>query len=177
MLLLDQKLFFFIYNFSGRAKVIDFLIIFFGKYLLYFLILFLIFLILKSWQKKEDFKIKIYLFSLFLALFARFGVASLIRFFYHRERPFLYFSLPHLISDNSFSFPSGHTIFLFTLATSLYFINKKLAYFLYIFSILIGLSRIAGGIHYPSDILGGAILGIAIGILGNFFFKKFIKKN
>jgi len=63
------------------------------------------------------------------------------------------------LSDSSYSFPSGHTIFIFALATAVYFFHKKLGYFLYFSGLLIGLARISGGVHYPSDILGGIILG------------------
>jgi undecaprenyl-diphosphatase len=99
------------------------------------------------------------------AIVARFGLASLIRLFYHRPRPFLALSLPHLITDNASSFPSGHTIFLFALATATYFFNKKLSFFLCISGAVIGLARVAGGVHYPSDILGGAMLGALTGVI------------
>ena len=45
------------------------------------------------------------------------------------------------------------------------FVNKKLARWLYVAGIAIGLARVAAGVHYPSDIIGGMILGILTGYL------------
>jgi len=81
-------------------------------------------------------------------------------------RPFIALNLPqHVLTDHSYAFPSGHTAVVFTLATATHFFNKKLAYFLYASGLVIGLARIAGGVHYPSDIAGGIILGIFIGFI------------
>ncbi|GAH13048.1 unnamed protein product, partial [marine sediment metagenome] len=77
------------------------------------------------------------------------------------------------------SFPSTHTIFVFSVAISLWLSSlKKLAWPLFILAILIGLSRIAVGVHYPFDIIGGAIIGIIIPIFihheGSWFKKKLL---
>lgn len=85
-----------------------------------------------------------------------------------RPRPCL--SLTHVISvincTRGFSFPSSHAVNIFTAATlvSFYFKNTYLLAFTLAF--LVGFSRIYLGVHYPSDILGGAILGIMIGYGG-----------
>lgn len=102
-----------------------------------------------------------------------YGVGLLIRLAYHRPRPFLEFSLPHLINNSTYSFPSGHTIILAGLGTAVYFFNKKLALFIYISGIMIGLARIAGGVHYPSDILGAFALGAGISMTIYFLVKRY----
>jgi len=63
------------------------------------------------------------------------------------------------------SFPSGHTTTAFALAMVLAKRYPRLRLPLYATAILISLSRIALGSHYPSDIVGGAILGITVGWL------------
>jgi undecaprenyl-diphosphatase len=89
-------------------------------------------------------------------------------------RPFIALNLPqHVLADHSYAFPSGHTTLVFTLATATYFFNKKLAYFLYASGLIIGLARIAGGVHYPSDIVGGIILGILIGFIVYKLWKRY----
>ena len=66
------------------------------------------------------------------------------------------------------SFPSGHTTFFAALAVSLTFFHKKLG-ILYLFgALLIGLARIAGGVHFPIDILAGYALG---GVVAYIVFK------
>ncbi|TSA23496.1 phosphatase PAP2 family protein [bacterium] len=63
----------------------------------------------------------------------------------------------------SFSFPSNHAMNMFTAATVLsYFYQKYSGYFLG-FAALIGFSRIYVGVHYPLDIIGGAVFGIILG--------------
>ncbi|MGB9552950.1 MAG: phosphatase PAP2 family protein [bacterium] len=157
---LDHWLFFQLYSLAGLSKFLDSLIIFLGDYFLYFLLFLLALCAYWDYRNKGLNSLKLYGLAAFSSLFARFGVAEIIRLFYHRLRPFVAMGLPHLLSDNSYSFPSGHTIFLFALATGVYLFKPKLGIFLYCSGFLIGLARVSGGVHYPSDILGGMILGI-----------------
>ncbi|MCX6719619.1 MAG: phosphatase PAP2 family protein, partial [Candidatus Staskawiczbacteria bacterium] len=66
----------------------------------------------------------------------------------------------------------GHASFYFALSTIVYYYNKKLGIFFYVCSIFIVLSRIFAGVHWPSDILAGAILGVLIGWALNKLFRK-----
>ena len=63
----------------------------------------------------------------------------------------------------SFSFPSNHAMNMFTAATVLsYFYTKYFCYF-FGFAVVIGFSRIYVGVHYPLDIIGGAVFGMILG--------------
>lgn len=66
------------------------------------------------------------------------------------------------------SFPSDHAALFFTLATGLLFISRLIgiAAVSYV-TLFIVLPRIYLGLHYPTDILGGAIIGIGIALIGN----------
>jgi undecaprenyl-diphosphatase len=61
--------------------------------------------------------------------------------------------------DNSF--PSDHTILFFSFCFTFLFFRKKPAVLWVITAILVGLSRIWVGVHYPGDVAVGALIGIA----------------
>jgi undecaprenyl-diphosphatase len=65
----------------------------------------------------------------------------------------------------SYSFPSNHALNNFAAATFYYRLFPKLKWVLFITASLVALSRVYLGLHYPSDILGGALLGILFGYL------------
>lgn len=58
------------------------------------------------------------------------------------------------------SFPSGHTQAAFGVATALACICRKHVYYLMLIAFLVGLSRIYVGVHFPADVIFGAVLGI-----------------
>ena len=161
----DQSLFFSLYNLAGHGKVWDFLIVFFGVYFIYVALIVFLFVAYQDWKKRRARGMRDFAIAISSALIARFGIVSLIHIFYHRPRPFLALGISHLISNSTYSFPSGHTTFLFALSTATYFFHKKMAYFLFASGVIVGLARVASGVHYPSDILGGVLLGIIAGFV------------
>jgi len=65
------------------------------------------------------------------------------------------------------SFPSDHAVMFFALATGMYLVSRRLGLLLYAQAIfLIALPRIFLGIHYPSDIIGGALIGFLLAYTG-----------
>lgn len=89
-----------------------------------------------------------------------------------RIRPYdyqwLYHSrvIPLLIqAETDFSFPSGHTIASFEAATALCIRDRKSGIPALILACLIAFSRLYLYVHYPTDVLCSAVLGIGIGIL------------
>ena len=63
--------------------------------------------------------------------------------------------------SDKFSFPSGHTSAAFMMATVLGFYYPLLIITLYCWAALVGFSRVILGVHFPTDILMGIILGIS----------------
>ena len=97
-----------------------------------------------------------------------------------RPRPYVTLSdLTILIAKPSeFSFPSGHTASSFAAACVFFrHLKKKYGIPLLILAILIALSRIYVGVHYPGDVLAGVISGILLSYLGEFIVKKFGRKH
>ena len=89
-----------------------------------------------------------------------FVTTLLIKGIVNRQRP-----EGQLESRWNSSFPSGHTSSWFALATVYSVKYPKYAIPLYGAGVLVGLSRIYLGQHYPSDILAGAVIGIGVGYL------------
>lgn len=85
---------------------------------------------------------------------------------YGVNRPRPYETYPALVikrtSTGPYSFPSGHTSYAFSLATSATLATKKwyVAVPCYLYAGTVGYSRMRLGAHYPSDVLTGALLGI-----------------
>jgi len=80
---------------------------------------------------------------------------------FYRPRPFADHTVTLLFyrpSDSSF--PSNPTSIGFCIATSVWWFNRKMGLVLYVLASLLGLARLCGGVHYPSDILGGALIGM-----------------
>lgn len=75
----------------------------------------------------------------------------------------------------SWSFPSGHTSSSFAFATAVFANNKKWGIAAYILAAVIGFSRIYLGVHYCTDVLAGAVLGIVYGAIGALIVGAIIK--
>ncbi len=91
----------------------------------------------------------------------------------------LEFVLPYtmrpMIMKGWSSFPSDHAVLFFALSVGIVFVSKKAGIFALIYTTLvISLPRMYLGLHYPTDILGGACIGISISLLCN--TKVFTKK-
>jgi undecaprenyl-diphosphatase len=71
---------------------------------------------------------------------------------------------PLVSTPHSGSFPSGHTTIAFGCATVLAGIAPRLAVPCFVLAAAIGFSRIYVGVHYPLDVIGGAALGVLIGL-------------
>ncbi|MFM2330601.1 MAG: hypothetical protein RLZZ26_108 [Candidatus Parcubacteria bacterium] len=156
---LDLSLFHLINNLAGQSALGDQTIVFFGSYLAYVLIAFFVLIVLISHYSTLE---KAYILGEtgVSALIARFGVTEFIRLFIHRPRPFLVEHPVHqLLTESSWSFPSGHATFFFAMATTIFLYHKRWGIFFYVMAVLVSLGRVAAGVHYPSDIIAGAIVG------------------
>ncbi len=90
------------------------------------------------------------------------GLASAVKAVVGESRPHVsrLVSLPH-----GASFPSGHTAIAFACATVLSAVVPRAAAAFFTLALAIGYSRLYVGVHWPLDVLGGAALGVATGLL------------
>jgi undecaprenyl-diphosphatase len=79
-----------------------------------------------------------------------------------RHRPFVHQIGPPATTH---SFPSGHTATSFACASLLAWLAPRLRVPFLALAVLIAFSRLYDGDHYPSDVLGGAVLGVATALL------------
>lgn len=77
-----------------------------------------------------------------------------------------------------YSFPSGHTMASFAAAAVIMHANRKFGIAAYISAVLIAFSRLYLYVHFPTDVIAGAVIGTLIGIAVCFFSQKlFPTKN
>ena len=69
-----------------------------------------------------------------------------------------------LVGCGGLSFPSSHAVNNFGVATMFSWYYPKIRVWLYTFASLVAISRVFVGVHYPSDVLGGAIIGTCVGL-------------
>ncbi len=159
--ILDYKVFYALNSLAGRNAVLDQLFIFLGVDLAYIVAAVLIIYFFFNWKNHQV--VKGYWLALISFILARWVIAEAIRLFWDRHRPYLAHSVHELLNKgNEASFPSGHATAMFAIAASLYFYDKKLGFWLFVMAVLTGICRVIISVHYPSDILGGAVLGIAV---------------
>ena len=101
-------------------------------------------------------------------------VVELVKFLIHRSRPFILLVQARIVGfrPSGRSFPSGHTsqaFFLATLITQYSHASFWIVLILYALAVMVALTRMYVGAHYPRDVLAGAILGTAWGLLGVIF--------
>lgn len=155
----DLQLFLLIHNLAGKSRLLDFFGIFLADYFGYFLILAAVAIIAmeSDWRKKFNY----YALLALSVIISRGILTEVIRFTYHRLRPFIALGFNPLIPENSYAFPSGHAAFYFALAGVVFLLNKNWGWRFIIAASLMGLARVFVGVHWPLDIVGGTAVGFA----------------
>jgi len=106
---------------------------------------------------------------------ARFGIVEIVRFFWDRARPFEVLAhIQQLLDhDREGSFPSGHAAFFFALAAFISFYYPRTSILFFTAAAAISVSRVIGGIHWPSDIIAGALVGILTSFICRALLQKY----
>ena len=115
------------------------------------------------------------------------GVSShLLKPYFARTRPCLLPEMMHQVNlllprcSGAFSFPSSHAANHLALALFLSLVFRKSAFYLapiiLAWAFIIGFAQIYVGVHFPSDILAGLLLGILCGFLAYFIYRNLTKR-
>ena len=101
----------------------------------------------------------------FFASLISWVVAEMVKTLFPVARPFtangeapMTFTVPGLNS----SFPSTHTAVAFSLGITIWLHNRKIGILFLLMAFLVGLGRVLANVHYPLDVLAGAILGSVV---------------
>jgi undecaprenyl-diphosphatase len=100
-----------------------------------------------------------------LSFLCAYGISIFLKYIVHRPRPMNMTHIRRLligIEPENFSFPSTHSAIVFAAAYLFWVKYKSLAPYVYFIAVLVAWARIYVGVHYPSDVLFGALLGILI---------------
>ncbi len=173
MVALDQTVFESIHSLAGQSKVLDWFGIFFANYMPYIFIGLVVYLLLRegTWRKKAE-----RCLALGMTLVLSYGIiGAVLHFFINRPRPFVDLGFQPLFSETGNAFPSRHALILFSIASLVFSFNKKIGLWLFFFAFINGVARVFSGVHWPGDILGGAVVGILSYIITSYALKKYWK--
>ena len=155
---------------AGRSVFTDSIGIFFANYLAYLLgIAALVFVFKQSeWRSRMG----VFFHLALAALISRGIIAEIIHQIYDRPRPFMAMGFQSLIGESGASFPSGHASLFFALSFTIFAIDRRWGWWFLALSLLNGIARVFVGVHYPSDILGGILVGLAGWAVVHFLLEK-----
>jgi undecaprenyl-diphosphatase len=104
-------------------------------------------------------------------------VATFIKIIVQAPRPFTVFpEIIPLLQPTDFSFPSGHSTFFMALGVAVFLNHKKAGYWFIFFALLIGITRIIIGVHFPLDIFSGFLLGAIVAYFVKVVYNKIFRK-
>ena len=114
--------------------------------------------------------------EIFVVLFFSQLIVHTLKRLLSRERP--YKILEHLntfgIQLKDYSFPSGHTAASFSIATTIALNIPRLSILVFVLAIIVGLSRVYLGVHYPTDVAAGFFIGFLSSLIIHYFFIEIV---
>ncbi len=106
-------------------------------------------------------------------VFVAWGISAIIKNITHVSRPFVTKgTVNNFYVDANASFPSGHATVFFALATAIYLYNKKVGIVFFIAAVIISIARVLAEVHYPVDVIVGAVIGILVALSVNSIFSR-----
>lgn len=156
---MNYTVFQWINNFAGSSKLLDTLMIVITNSAAYVAILFMLILWFNNGKKENAIRKQYTVLYTTLSVSIALLVNVLIHAVYYHPRPFITHHVNQLVPHAAdSSFVSDHSVLVFSIAFVFILRGEKLKYIALIWAILVGVSRMYVGVHYPLDILGAAFL-------------------
>lgn len=147
-------------GYAKKSRMLDLFAIFCADYLGYIMLV-----VLAFWAFKTR-NLALLFIPVSAGLFTRFFINEIIYAFYQRKRPLEVLTINSLIKKPYHpGFPSGHSSFFFSVAFAIFFFSFHLALVFTLAMILVCIARIFCGVHWPLDIIAGAVLSLATNLL------------
>lgn len=166
---INEQLFLFINGAAGNYSFLDRLFLFITDPFVYILIALVLtwFFIISPFRIKDPLKrLKAFggagLLSISLAF--TFFITQIIKTAVGYPRPFQVLQNVNSLSlhGNFDSFPSAHSAFVFCIAMFVYYYSKSTGIILFALATLVAISRIFVGVHFPLDVIVGALIGVIV---------------
>ncbi|MEK5202260.1 undecaprenyl-diphosphatase [Bacillus mycoides] len=156
---MNYTVFQWINNFAESSKLLDTLMIAITNSAAYVAILFMLILWFNNGKKENAIRKQYTVLYTTLSVSIALLVNVLIHAVYYHPRPFITHHVNQLVPHAAdSSFVSDHSVLVFSIAFVFILRGEKLKYIALIWAILVGVSRMYVGVHYPLDILGAAFL-------------------
>lgn len=164
---------------NDLGKQYDFLnpvFVFIAEYVLYLVIIMTV-IFLFSKKKRNKLMSICTLLSIILAEI----IGKLVGYLHLNNQPFAELSNVNQLIEKAVdnSFPSDHTIIVFACCVSFWMFQKGWNFLWVILAILVGISRMGVGVHYPADVIAGAMISIISVLVVYYFVPKtdFVQKR
>jgi membrane-associated phospholipid phosphatase len=97
-----------------------------------------------------------------------FVAVTIFRKIYNAPRPYEKFGIPPVIEKDTEgkSFPSRHVFSVFIIAMTVYYGHPGAGVMLILVGVALAVIRVVGGVHEPRDVIAGALVGLAAGVIG-----------
>jgi membrane-associated phospholipid phosphatase len=184
---MNNFLFFNLYSFAHQSFFLDWLVVFSANTFGYIMVFLALVYLVSHTDGVFDYRAPFLQFKnkfteiafVFTSSISAWIIATILKYFISSPRPFLFFNdvLSLFTTGGIESFPSGHAMFFSALAMSIYFIHRRMGYLYFAVALIVGLARVASGVHFPVDILAGYVLGILTAIIFKYIFALIFKKR
>jgi undecaprenyl-diphosphatase len=168
---MNEALFTAMNGIAGRWPIVDAAVMFCAGPLIYLMVIAIVLVATLRWQRLRGGL----LLASASAIIARFVIVSIVHSLWRLPRPAAVLAGVHQLVayQGVSSFPSGHATFAFAFAVGVLLRWRRAGWYCLAAAAMISIARVIAGVHWPSDIAAGAVIGTATAvILGRLSSRK-----